>query len=152
MIPYTSPRAASPARASQPKPAVARHPVGLGVGLTRGRGTGTESVGQGHCSLLPGLGEDETRDRASSRARMMRAVMRVLIAARRGGSGIRTYTDQLAAGLASLSHEVTVLDETTSEPAAGVVPLAQPPQKLLGPLAGWGAPRDRPAPRTRTRR
>jgi glycosyltransferase involved in cell wall biosynthesis len=67
----------------------------------------------------------------------MIGAVRVLIAARRGGSGIRTYTDQLAAGLTARSHEVFVLDETGAV-APGAVQFPTPEHRL-GPMSGWVA-------------
>jgi glycosyltransferase involved in cell wall biosynthesis len=68
------------------------------------------------------------------------------VAGRRGRSGIRTYTDALVDGLAALSHEVVVLDETGVAPSQDArtgrvrsLPLAPPPGRpaALGPVAGW---------------
>ena len=76
--------------------------------------------------------------------------MKVLVAARRGSSGIRTYTDHLVAGLVERGHEVVLLDETKtgSEPhaeqsrtdAAKVVPVGPPtgPYSRFSPVRGWG--------------
>jgi len=71
--------------------------------------------------------------------------VRILIAGRREQSGIRTYTDALAEGLAALSHDVIVLDETASDQSsiAGddrplFLRFPPPPaaQSRLAPLAG----------------
>lgn len=89
--------------------------------------------------------------RVGSAMRSMK-VLRVLLASRRGASGIRTYTDNLAQGLGSLGHQVLVLDETIVEPRSegnGVtaMPFAPPPKlpprlKRFDHIAGWMRSRD----------
>lgn len=75
---------------------------------------------------------------------MLACAIRILVPSLRGASGIATYTESLAYGLAAAGHEVVLLDQTagfqTADPRITVVRL-RPARRLpypFEPLAEWG--------------